>query len=93
MWPVYRLFFQVHLPTLLEEVPLRIRETMWYQHNGALAHFSNPVYAVIANTYGHRWIGRGGPVNWPARSQDFTPLDVFLKGDMEALVYLTSVDS
>jgi hypothetical protein len=24
-----------------------------------------------------RWIGRGGPIAWPPRSPDLTPLDIF----------------
>jgi len=28
--------------------------------------------------YPNRWIGRGEPQNWPARSPDLTPLEFFL---------------
>lgn len=45
--------------------------------------------------YGARWIGRGGPVQWPPRSPDLTPLDFFLWGRIKELVYYneaTSVD-
>ena len=42
-------------------------------------------------TYPNRWTGRGGPVPWPARSPDLTPLDYFLLGRMKALVYSTPV--
>lgn len=36
-----------------------------------------------------RWIGRGGPVAWPARSPDLTPLDFYLWGDVKRRVYAT----
>ncbi|KAJ4429330.1 hypothetical protein ANN_26334 [Periplaneta americana] len=40
-----------------------------------------------------RWIGRGGPVAWPAQSPDLTPLDFFLWGCMKEKVYQTEVAS
>ncbi|KAJ8868145.1 hypothetical protein PR048_031954 [Dryococelus australis] len=79
----------VHLPTLLEDVPLRIRETIWYQHDGVPAHFVDPVHAVITNTYVYWWIGWGGP----ARSPDLTPFYFFLLEYMKAVMYWTSFDS
>ncbi|GFU50622.1 uncharacterized protein TNCV_235841 [Trichonephila clavipes] len=44
-------------------------------------------------TYPRRWIGRGGPVNWPACSPDLSCLDFFLWGHMKSLVYASPVDS
>ena len=41
----------------------------------------------------NRWIGQGGPVEWPARSPDLTPLDFFYWGAMKELVYQTPVES
>ncbi|KAJ4447126.1 hypothetical protein ANN_09127 [Periplaneta americana] len=35
---------------------------------------------------GH-WLGRRGPVEWPARSPDLTPLDFYLWGHLKSLVY------
>ena len=44
-------------------------------------------------TYPSRWIGRGRPVPWSARSPDLTPLDYFLWGSMKSMVYDTPVMS
>ena len=41
----------------------------------------------------NRWIGRGGPTSWPARSPDLTPLDFFLWGAIKERVYCTKVRS
>ncbi|GBM98521.1 hypothetical protein AVEN_238374-1 [Araneus ventricosus] len=41
---------------------------------------------------GCRWIGRGGPVAWPSRSPDLSPL-VFISGALKALLYETQVHS
>ncbi|GFX18774.1 uncharacterized protein TNCV_3019311 [Trichonephila clavipes] len=37
--------------------------------------------------FGDRLISRFGPVNWPPRSCDLTPLDYFLWGYVKLLVY------
>ncbi|GFY04105.1 transposase [Trichonephila clavipes] len=39
------------------------------------------------DTFGDRLISRFGPVNWPPRSCDLTPLDYFLWGYVKSLVY------
>ena len=56
---------------------------MWYQHDGAPAHFSIATRQVLNDKYPNRCIGRGGPVPWPPRSPDLTPLDCFLMGAHE----------
>ncbi|GFU13004.1 DUF4817 domain-containing protein [Trichonephila clavipes] len=42
---------------------------------------------VPQDTFGDRLISRFGPVNWPPRSCDLTPLDYFLWGYVKSLVY------
>lgn len=93
--PEYLIFLQRVLPQLLVDahVPAARRSTMWFQHDGAPAHYSNDVRLHLNATYGQRWIGRGGPVNWPARSPDLTCLDFCVWGYMKSLVYETPVDS
>ncbi|GFW86324.1 uncharacterized protein TNCV_4331081 [Trichonephila clavipes] len=50
--------------------------------------------STLKTTCGKRlWIGRGGPVNWPARSSDLFCLDFFLWGHMKNLVNASNVDS
>jgi hypothetical protein len=49
-------------------------------HDGATtAHFSRQARAFLDATYPDRWIGRNGPIPWPARFTDLNPLD-FLWG-------------
>ena len=38
-------------------------------------------------TFPGRWIGRRGPIEWPARSPDLTPPDFFLWGVLKNAVY------
>jgi hypothetical protein len=48
-----------------------------FQHDGAPVHYTRTTQAqqVLDRRYPDSWIGRGGPINWPARSPDLTPLD------------------
>ncbi|GBO08792.1 hypothetical protein AVEN_104567-1 [Araneus ventricosus] len=57
-----------------------MRSSMWFQHDGAPAHYSIDVRLHLYATYGQQWIGRGGSVLSPARSPDLTCLDYFLWG-------------
>ena len=37
--------------------------------------------------------GRGGPVQWPQRSPDLTPMDFSIWGEMKCFVYETPIDT
>lgn len=87
----YHNFLQEELPLLLEDVPIALRNDMWYMHDGAPAHFSVMVREHLHALYPNRWIGRGGPQEWPARSPDLNSLDFFLWGHVKTLVYKTPI--
>lgn len=89
----YLQFLQDNLPELLQDIPIANRQGMWFMHDGAPAHYSHIVTDYLNTTYGHRWVGRNGPVKWPPRSPDLTPLDYFLWGWMKSLVYSTFVET
>ena len=78
---------------LLEDVPLNVRQNMWFQHDGAPPHFTRAVRGHLDRRFRQMWIVRGGPIVWSAHSPDLTPLDFFLWGLMRSLVYETPVDS
>ncbi|GFU73180.1 short stature homeobox protein [Trichonephila clavipes] len=42
---------------------------------------------LLKDTFGDLLISRFGPVNWPPRSCNLTPLDYFLWGYVKSLVY------
>ncbi|KAJ8896480.1 hypothetical protein PR048_001824 [Dryococelus australis] len=58
--PVYLDFLQNMLSLVMEDIPLAKRRDLWFQHNGALAHFCRDVREHLNNTYRGRWIGQGG---------------------------------
>lgn len=90
---VYMHFLDQSLPELLEDIPLVIRQRMWFQHDGAPAHSSYEISHHLDTNFPDRWIGRRGPVPWPPRSPDLTPLDFFLWGHVKSIVYRTPVDT
>ena len=47
---------------------------------------------LIAVFPGH-WIGRGGPIPWPARSLDLNPLHYFVWEYLQSLVFETPVET
>ena len=51
--------FPQHLTALLENVPLQTQQQMYYQHDGALPHFSQVVRQYLNPKVPNRWIGRG----------------------------------
>jgi hypothetical protein len=85
----YYEFLLNQLPTLLEDVPLEARANLWFQHDGAPPHSSRQARELLQQRYGQRVIANNGPVNWPARSPDLTPMDYFLWGWMKSQVYTT----
>jgi hypothetical protein len=90
---LYLQFLENQLRDLLDDVPLEIRQNMYFQHDGAPAHYSRVVRDCLNNRFPHRWIGRGGPQNWPPRSPDLNPLDYCLWGWLKSLVYATKVNT
>ncbi|GFW19473.1 putative transposable element [Trichonephila clavipes] len=60
---------------------------LWFQQDGATCHTARATIDLLKNTLGDRLISRFGPVNWPPRSCDLTPLDYFLWGYVKSLVY------
>ncbi|CAL1261701.1 unnamed protein product, partial [Larinioides sclopetarius] len=74
------------LPGLLNDVTLHVRGNIWFQHDGAPAHFGLDDRSHLNRSYPHRWIERGGPVLWPPRSPDLSSLGFFLWGAIKSVV-------
>lgn len=75
------------IPILLEDVDLYTRMRMYFQQDGAPPHFAIDVRNYLNEMYPQRWIGRGGPIRWPARSPDLTAPDFYLWGFLKNAVY------
>lgn len=88
---VYGCFLLHSLSRLLENGLLAVRA--WFMHEGAPAHFSQSVEAVLHNAYHDNRIDRAEPVAWPRRSPDLTPLDFYLWGHIKTLVYSDPIEN
>ncbi|GFU59397.1 DUF4817 domain-containing protein [Trichonephila clavipes] len=62
-------------------------QKLWFQQDGATCHTARATMDLLKDTFGDRLISRFGPVNWPPRSCDLTPLDYFLWSYVKSLVY------
>ncbi|GFV22940.1 putative DD41D transposase [Trichonephila clavipes] len=62
-------------------------QELWFQQDGATCHTARATIDLLKDTFGDRLISRFGPVNWPPRSYDLTPLDYFLRDYVKSLVY------
>lgn len=70
-----------------DEVDLHTRRNHIFMQDGAPPHYAAAVCHYLNDQYGQNWIGRGGPIPWPARSPDLNPLDYFLWGYVKSMVY------
>jgi hypothetical protein len=48
-----------------------------FQRDGAPAHVGAIARSALDERFRGRWIGRGGPINWPPRNPELTPTDFF----------------
>lgn len=64
-----------------------------FQQDGAPAHYSTMARRYLNLVFPNRWIGRLGPISWPPRSPDLTPLDFFLWGYLKDRVFRTNCDN
>lgn len=58
-----------------------------FQQDGASSHYYKNVREWLDITFEDRWMGRAGPIPWPARSPDLSPLDFWLWEYLKNKVY------
>ncbi|GFS62020.1 uncharacterized protein TNCV_2592901 [Trichonephila clavipes] len=73
------IFFKTIKATALQSMEL------WFQQDGATCHTAWATIELLKGTFGDRLISRFGPVNWPPRSCDLTPLDYFCGGQFKVI--------
>lgn len=83
----YLEFLNTELTDFLDELPLNIRENLWFQLDGAPIHSTVAIRDFLNQKFNGRWIGRLSNHRWPARSPDLTPLDFFFWGYLKQKVY------
>lgn len=77
------------LPGLIADLnlPEEIQNNIIFMQDGANPHWAADVRAHLNRVYENRWIGRDGPIDWPARSPDLNPCDFFLWSQIKSVVY------
>ena len=80
-----------YLRMLKAEVWPKVRyKRLYFQQDGAPAHYGIDVRCWLDEKFKKKWIGRRGPIEWPARSPDLTVPDFFLWGYLRERVYRRS---
>lgn len=86
------------IPQIQHLYPNEQFRNIWFQQDGAPAHYFRVVRDFLTETFGDQWIGRRprNPANpnedvidWPARSPDLTLLDFFVWGYVKDRVFET----
>ena len=60
---------------------------IWWQQDGAAPHYAIRVRERLDMEFPDHLIGRRGPLEWPPRSPDLSPLDFSVWGIVKELVY------
>jgi len=60
----------------IETFEQEIESRVIFMQDGAPSHFSCFVTDVLNERFPDAWIGRGGPIPWPPRSPNLSPLPV-----------------
>jgi hypothetical protein len=71
-------FVMYNVQLLTNEMPLLMetRSEIFFKHDTEPPHFGQ-LQAYLNQPNENRWAGRRGPVPWPPRSPDLTPLDFY----------------
>lgn len=75
------------LEDALDNLPLAVTHSCWFQQDGAPAHNAIIVRDYLNRRFPGQWIGTHSDTPWPARAPDLTPLDFFLWGHIKNQVY------
>lgn len=87
---MYLNFLSNDLQEMLNDLPLAVYGNFQYfHHDGAPAHRDRRCVRFLNNFIPNSWIGNNGPINWPPRSPDLTPLDFSIWGYVKDQVYKT----
>lgn len=75
------------LEEYLDDINLEARNRIYFQQDGAPPHQFYEVRILLERLFQDRWIATNGPIRWPPRSPDITPLDFYFWGYVKNEVY------
>ena len=79
---------QQFLPAFQTSVPENKKQVMYFQQDGCPAHYALIVRQWLDDKFPDRWIGRRGPLFWPARSPDLTSMGTCLWGYLKEKIFV-----
>ena len=82
-----------YIHDVVDHDPDLLHDELIFQQDGAPPHFVPPVRQFLNDQFPGRWIGRRGPIEWPPRSPDLSPLDFFLWGWLKSKIYTSQTTS
>lgn len=88
---IYLDMLEMYVFPQIDEIEREKGIEVTFQQDGAPCHYSLIVQEALNNRFPDRWIGRNGPIMWPPRSPDLTPLDFFFWGYVKNLVYAEKI--
>lgn len=83
----YLQFLTNEVDGYIDQLPHVIRRSVYFQQDGAPPHNAHVVVDHLNQRFGNQWLGTNGPIRWPARSPDLTPIDFFIWGHLKNKVY------
>lgn len=86
----HRIINENLIENYLDNIPLAQRREIFFQQDGAPPHQRRAVSDLLNSNFGLNWIGNTGPIRWPPRSPDLSPMDFFLWGHIKNLLYKKS---
>src|SRR5579872_7232922 len=79
----YEILNQHLIEEFIDNLPLIETRNLFFQQDGAPPHNIRNVSELLNTNFGNNWIGTNGPVRWPPRSPDLTPMDFFFWGHIK----------
>ena len=73
---------------LMPEIEARNLHDIWFQQDDATCHTARETMDLLRSRFGEQFISRFGPVDWPPRSCDITPLDFYLCGYVKSKCFM-----
>lgn len=83
----YAQFLEPLLQEFLDDLDLESRLDIHFQQDGAPPHNYREVPRLLQQLFGDKWIATYGPVPFPPRSPDITPLDFYFWGYVKSETY------
>jgi hypothetical protein len=75
----------------IEDLERETGNLVIFMQDGAPPHFYQSVRKALNEKFPNSWIGRGGPIFWPPRILDLTPMNLFLWGYVKNIVYAEKI--